>query len=615
MKRLLVMLITAAMLLGVGSQALAAEKSEMNVMCSMSSTYEGKGLIRYRVAVQNVGEEAISGAQVYCEVPNGIYREIPTVIPGIPRDYGTYTSIKWRLPDIVPNQLMHIEFTIASNAKSAEEVGAASMRIETELAEKALKDVAINTYAGGSCSAISKYMHTDGWPDFPAYGVDLGVLKGTWYEMGVQYGERVGQPIQLYFDHRADSHVDVYGLEHVLQDVHRYEEQAKLFFPEALEFVQGIADGAKEFFSKSKYAASMTDYEKVLLLNCDNCLMYGHPGDEHYDPSKETAAGHAADACSALVALGNQGATVNNKTVISQTNDGDFLNEMYRYTFVAMPSDPQANNFWGTTAPGKFFEIMGLNDKGLAVTVTAGAYGTWVPEKKIFERAFGVTWQYVLLRQMAYADTCDEAVELVTVGTEEYRKATGRKTLLRTRHNNYVIADPENAVVVEVTANRYATRKPGDYGEEPGFIVCTNHYKCDYSYNDKNVRTDYPMTTFGGDDFNPQSTSRYYELTWLARTNYGKMDAEMIKSFQSMHHYYTASGEMVETVWNDELKEFVPAYVDAYTVCRHGGYPESHSGQTVDSKVAVLQDRLMQFSLGRPCEWEGMWQSFVVPKK
>lgn len=597
------------------TQAHAIDIVDEDVVCSMAVTYEGDGVILYRIAVQNLGVNTIEDVQVFSDVQNGEYTQISGAMPGVPRDYDDYTQIKWRFAEIEPNQLVNTAFRITSKAASEAEVIPSSVTVKYSDKEVSLTKVAVNSYSGGGCSAIGKYLHTDGWPDFPEYGIDLGILSGTWYEMGVQYGQRVGEPIQLYFDHRADGHVEAYGIEHVKQDIHRYEEQAKLFFPEAIEFMQGIADGAKEYLAKSKYADDLTDYEKILLLNCDNCLMYGHPGDDHYDPSLEDANFHAADACSALVALGGEGATSDGKTVISQTNDGDFLNEMYRYTFIAMPSDPEANNFWGTTAPGKFFEIMGLNDKGLAVTVTAGAYGTWVPEENIFERAFGVTWQFVLLRQMAYADNVDEAVELVTVGTKEYRDATGRKTLLRTRHNNYVIADPENAVVVEVTANRYATRRPGDYGEEAGFIVCTNHYVCDYSYDDQNRKTDYPMTTFGGSDFDPTSTSRYNELTWLAKTNYGKMNSEMIKDFLELHYFFTEDGQRVDMVWNEDAQDYVPAYEDAYTVCRHGGYPEQYSGQTVDSKVATLQDKMMEFSVGRPCEWEGMWQSFIVPEK
>ena len=437
--------------------------------------------------------------------------------------------------------------------------------------------------------------------------------------MGVQYGERSGPEIVDFFDYRFGAHVKKYGIRHLIEDVHRYETQAKLFFPEGLEFARGIGDGASSHLSRSKFHGDIPNYLKIVFMNCDNCLFYGHPGPadaDHDLPADRTEDIHepspVMEACSMIALLGGKGATSDGTTMLVHNNDGDFIDETWRYTYIAVPNTPGSNAFWSSTAPGKFFDIMGANNRGLALALTVGGNKTWVPSEKIFERAFGVTWQYILLKALSSAGSVREALELVTLGTPEYRRATGRKTLLRTRHNNYIMADRNEALVVEVTANRYAIRRPGDYGEDTGFIVATNHFVANHSYDAENVKTDFPMTRFGDDEYAPLSATRYYTGFWQAKMNYGKLDSESIKKIWASHSYITKKGELVEKI--SDGKEWRPANLMSNTICSHaGGFPEKYIGSTIDSKVAIVDWNQVQFALGRPCEYSGMWRIFNLP--
>ncbi len=98
------------------------------------------------------------------------------------------------------------------------------------------------------------------------------------------------------------------------------------------------------------------------------------------------------------------------------------------------------------------------------------------PQPEYLRTAFGVTWQYILLRALSSVSSVCEALELVSSGDTGISESYGKKNALRTRHNNYIMLDKKEAAVVEVTANRYAIRRPGDNGEDPGYVVATNHF-------------------------------------------------------------------------------------------------------------------------------------------
>lgn len=598
----------------------ASGADEAPFMYSLAATWEGKGIVRYRVAVQPQAGAVLEGLKIIAHNP--VKGNVSVVTEGAVAEKD---SVFLSVDTLVPGKIPMLEYTLLTDAT---EPGGVKPVFAEIFWKKNGKDVAVTTesiggdgFIGGKCTVIDKYARTPELPKYYPSGKDLGVLTGSWYEMGVQYGERSGSEIVDFFDYRFGMHVKKYGLKHLLEDIHRYEYQAKLFFPEGLEFARGIGDGAEKYFSKSKFKDDIpSNYLKIVFMNCDNCLYYGHPGPADIDhglPPNTTAdlkgLSPVEDACSAMAINGAKGGTSDGTSMLVHNNDGDFIDETWRYTYIAAPNTPGANAFWASTTPGKFFDIMGVNNKGLALLLTVGGNKTWIPSENIYERAFGVTWQYILLKALSSAKSVPEVVELVTVGTPEYRKATGRKTLLRTRHNNYVMLDKNEALVVEVTANRYAVRRPGDYGEEGDFVVATNHFIANHSYDANNVKTDFPMTFFGDEDYAPLSATRYYTALWEAKMNYGKLNADKIREIWTSHYYITKKGERVDQITDG--KKWMPAHLASNTICSHGesGYPEAYDGATTDTKIATVDFNQVSYSVGRPCEYEGMARTFVLP--
>ena len=596
--------------------AVDAEKAPF--MYSLASTWEGKGIVRYRVAVQPNETAVLEGLKIVARNP--LKGNVSVVTPGAVAEN---EAVSLSVDKLIPGKIPMLEYTLLTDATDPDGVKPVFAEIFWKEGKKNLavktESIGGDGFIGGECPVIDKYERTPELPKYYPSGKDLGVLTGSWYEMGVQYGERSGPEIVDFFDYRFGAHVQKYGMKHLLEDISRYEAQAKIFFPEGLEFARGIGDGAEKYLSKSKFHNDISNYLKIVFMNCDNCLYYGHPGpadaDHGLPPSMigdVTGEPSVQDACSMIALLGSKGATSDGTSMLIHNNDGDYIDEMWRYTYIAAPNTPGANAFWSSTTPGKFFDIMGANNKGLALSLTVGGNKTWIPSQNIYERAFGVTWQYILLKALSSMSSVPEVLELVTVGTPEYRKATGRTTLLRTRHNNYIMLDKNEALVVEVTANRYAVRRPGDYGEEEGFVVATNHFVADHSYDANNERTDFPMTFFGDDEYAPLSATRYYTGFWQAKMNYGTLDAGKIREIWSSHSYITKKGELVEKI--SDGKQWIPANLASNTICSHdGGYPEKYIGATTDNKIVTVDFNQIRYSVGRPCEYEGMPRIFVLP--
>ncbi len=600
----------------VYAQGAASEKAPF--LYSLAATWEGKGIVRYRIAVQPSEDTVLESLKIVASNP--VKGNVSVVTAGAS---SSEDKVFLAVEKTTPGKNPMLEYTLLTDAAEPGAVKPVSAEI---FWKQNGKDVSVKTetvggdgFVGGECTEIDKYARTPSLPKYYPSGKDLGVLTGSWYDMGVQYGERSGREIVDFFDYRFGSHVEKYGMKHLLEDISRYEAQAKLFFPEGLEFARGIGDGAEKFLSQSKFHADVSNYLKIVFMNCDNCLYYGHPGPadaDHglapnmiadvRDPSP------VMDACSMIALLGSKGATADGTSMLVHNNDGDFIDETWRYTYIAAPTN--GNAFFSSTTPGKFFDIMGANNQGLAMALTVGGNKTWLPSQNIYERAFGVTFQYILLKALSTAKSVPEALELVTVATPEYRKATGRKTLLRTRHNNYIMLDKNEAVVVEVTANRYAVRRPGDNGEDPGYIVATNHFVANYSYDANNEKTDFPMTFFGDDEYAPMSATRYYTGFWQAKMNFGKLDADKIRKIWASHSYLTQKGERVEKLTNGQ--EWLPAHLASRTICSHdGGYPETYIGSTTDTKIVTVDFNQVRYSVGRPCEYVGAPRTFDLHPK
>jgi hypothetical protein len=148
-----------------------------------------------------------------------------------------------------------------------------------------------------------------------------------------------------------------------------------------------------------------------------------------------------------------------------------------------------------------------------------------------------------------FSNTAREAAEKVTVGTEEYRNRTGRKTVLRGRGCNIVFADPDNVFCVEQNARYYAIRRPGDLNEEnSNYLVHANHFKSKKGCFDEN-NVFHPEKTMA--DFTPEQKERpngtYYRFwsgMWMIRNHYGQIDEKvMMEDLVGSHVGYDEDGK------------------------------------------------------------------------
>ncbi|MCX6549777.1 MAG: C45 family autoproteolytic acyltransferase/hydrolase [Acidobacteria bacterium] len=468
----------------------------------------------------------------------------------------------------------------------------------------------------GHNAALPDYYVRPGYPLYEPHARYIGDLKGTWREMGIQYGQRAGDLVRLVFEGYYDQILTT------VQDPARIVPDARLFgdyhsklVPEAVEFMKGIADGAAPELAKSTYAQIGTPYEKVLIINMYFALrqVLGHQytwtgaprlAVSTYSVEARRARGEIDGACTGVVVIGRlDGATKDRTTIHGGTRDQVFFPQLYEVSYTTTPADPKAYRIWTIASAGEIGGQMVGNEQGVIVTGYAGGNA-----KEIW--AYGLEWNVGDWYAASFAKTAEEAAAILTSGRRGVIEATGSTIVVPAWGINWMISDPKDARVVEIVPGRYAIRKIGDFGEE-NFLVCTNHCLATWSFDDKNQRTTVPMTDFGSEQgeysgLSPSGT-RYWTQFWNAKYNYGSIDREMVMEWYRGHYYIDKVGARHDQVW-DKGHGWTPAHLKALTPCRHqSGYPDTMKGTSVDAKVGVAQDLAFYFTKGRPHDWIGPW--------
>lgn len=332
-----ILVVTLVLAMGIPSHKypLAADAP---VKAAIGASWED-GQVRYRIVVQNTGETDVQSVDIRSTFPPGCKLTSHSG-PSEPRT--TRNSILWSLPVLPKGGLQLFEYVVITSASSPADVKPAKLRVNWSSTNRGPSTVSlqvkVGSYSGGTNEAISKYLNPSGFPPYAPAGIDLGVLRGSCFQIGVQHAQRTGELIQLYFDWRFDATLDSLkvDVQHVVDDVRRYNVEVQKFSPQAVEFMKGIAQGAAPYLKQSKYAGALTDYEKILFMACEFCITYGHPGPEAHFPlpgatgksehnSVKIAAGRSPlestikeeqeDSCTAMVVLGT--ATKDKKTIFS----------------------------------------------------------------------------------------------------------------------------------------------------------------------------------------------------------------------------------------------------------------------------------------------------------
>jgi len=445
------------------------------------------------------------------------------------------------------------------------------------------------------------YEVSPGHPPYEQRARFLGVLRGSWYEIGHQVGTKAGDLVRWVSDVWWKQHTEKYGLDNTMKALPLYEAQIAALNPELIQFMKGIAKGAEAELDKSPYARSSSHYEKVLNTNIFDAWSYRHPTKYPWTPGQ----GAEENGCSAFVTIGT-GPNKRDEMIAAHNRHTSFNPKCYQLVYIGQPDD--GNAFWVLTAGAAGAACQVVNEKGVSLILNAG--GDQHAEQHA--NAFGVSWFLLFLHVAAYADTADQAIEMLTRGTPDYRARTGRQSLLRTGTWNFLISDRTGCTIVETTADRYAMRRPGDLGEIGDYLVMTNHNYCNYSFDENNRRTDVPMTRFGNEKTYPGSAKRFWTLMGDIRHHYGRIDSVLAMQLLSGHHQRDRDGRLIES-----RKGEIPLQYQGDVSCPHlGGYPGGWKGGAADAKVAVHgEDLRVYWTLGRPCEWQGPWDEVRLKKK
>jgi hypothetical protein len=153
---------------------------------------------------------------------------------------------------------------------------------------------------------------------------------------------------------------------------------------------------------------------------------------------------------------------------------------------------------------------------------------------------------------------------------------------------------------------------------DPDFIVATNHFICEFSYDENNRRTNVPMTIFhegvkrdptSGEitDLN-ESGVRFWTLMWDIREHYGRLDRH--RAQQILAGTYACdkgSGEKIEVIEHEPGKWAIygrKKYRTAGILAPWGG--------TCDGKIAVIDGPGVSayWTMGSPVHWQGAWDEY-----
>lgn len=273
--------------------------------------------------------------------------------------------------------------------------------------------------SGNGESALSEFTY-DVNEDPPATK-NIVFVKGSWEEMGFQFGQQAKDAVQRNVASGYRVALDKYGsFDKAMKGVSKYTDVIQERAPELLALWKGMADGAE------------LDYDKVLLSQIS------------YNPEDEF--------CSTISIWGDKSASEN--LIAGVNSDGSSYGSVYMPAVVAFPDE--GNAFIGYSG----FVTNGLmNEKGLVVMSSQGQesgkgdIGYGIPTRA---GGFHVAW------------SCDNAKQAKdTYIDEKLGPGTGE--------NLHVSDIDGNAFVVEHTNDSDMVRTDKDFGNG-SYTIATNGF-------------------------------------------------------------------------------------------------------------------------------------------
>ncbi len=436
------------------------------------------------------------------------------------------------------------------------------------------------------------------------------VLHGSWYTMGQQYGKAFGKYVRIQYDANyaqfLRSQLPANKLGSVLD---KYMDETGKLSPEMVEFVKGIGSGAGRDLDRATHASALTNTQKIMLVNClfevvippawpHVAEMMGVPKTAVQTSSTdfEPFASHA------WAAWGNM--TKGHSGMMGGTRDQPWFPTLYNVSYVAVPSDKRAAVTWGNAIAGHVASSSQVNEHGVGLGNTIVSH-----DKQYLGVPALLTTAYISF----FAHSAREATDILTVGTPEYRKKTGRQTLAYTVGFFQTFADAKEGFTVERTGRNYAVRTAGSQNERGDYTVLANHAVAKNSYDEFGKPTGKPMETWTVPS-NPDSSSwsRYWALFYEFSKNKGKVDSRFAeRTIAPMKHTYTANGTLVTT------KNGIPVWRLGLTPERwlipNPSDPNSFpTGGNNMYFVADLKKGKVQWVQGIPSHWKGDWEEVLL---
>jgi hypothetical protein len=430
------------------------------------------------------------------------------------------------------------------------------------------------------------------------------VLRGSWDEMGRQYGKSSGKYIRIVYDAFyglwLNSRLDPNKLGAVLD---RYQGEAKTLSPEMVEFAQGISEGAAIELDDADHAPALTNMQKIMLINCPFEVVFPTAWPHVAEmmgmsqPSQTNVAQWEPFASHTWAAWGNM--TPGGGTIMGGTRDQPWFPTLYNVSYVAIPSDKKAAVTWGNAIAGLVASSAQVNEHGV------GLGNTTVSERTQY---FGVPHIFTTAYISFFAHNAKEAVDIFTKGTPDYRQATSRSTLAATTGFFQAFADSREGFVVERTGRNYAVRTTGDQHEPGDYVVLANHAVAPDSNDEFGDPMGQPMedwTTPSGPD--SSTRSRYWALFYEFDKYRGKVTPKFAeKTIAPLKHTYTPDGQLVTErdgipVWRLGLtpeRWLIPNPADPNSLPTGGNNMYF---------VTDLKNRDIYWIQGIPSHWSGKW--------
>ena len=493
----------------------------------------------------------------------------------------------------------------------------------------------IGTYIPGGRNVMAhRYTHSKGYPPFQDRAQFIGTLQGDWREMGRQFGARTGDSVRCVSDIWWVQQCRKWGKNETHKAMALYEAQIRALEPGLVAFMEGIAEGAAPWLNQSCLAdaghpLAATNYQRVLGVNVQDEWTMHHPlffpdGSCTFGGSETTSvAVDIPTMCSGFSVRDK--VALNGEVIAAQNRHSSYDPRCYEQVYVIRPEEGLA--CWVLSNCPQVVANQVVNEKGVSIALFSG--GGTNPQSLNFNgeahyaEGFGVPWFHLFLYAGTHAHTAEEAIQMLTLGTPDYRKRTGRNTLLRGGGWIFMVTDATTLAVVEGTADRFAVRYAGEFtGSEwtdPDTIVATNHNLCNFSYDDQNRWTQVSMTLFADGLVRDKtgvvtglspSGQRFWTLMWDIKHNRGQIDPYMAQHIMSgLHANDPETGKRIECVLdeNDTWRVW-----GAVRGCNQGGGVGLSNG-SADAKVAVLAggDTAVFWTMGSPSHWAGAWDRYV----